>query len=122
MLTLKQITEQTDCVIAGLQKKHFNDAATVVAKVLDLDKQRKANQQLKDAAQAEMNRLSKQIGQLFQQGKQAKANAAKAQTGELKAQIAQYETAMQGFETEMTNILLTIPNIPVRHCSRRNGC
>ncbi len=112
MLTLKQITEQTDCVIAGLQKKHFNDAATVVAKVLDLDKQRKANQQLKDAAQAEMNRLSKQIGQLFQQGKQAKANAAKAQTGELKAQIAQYETAMQGFETEMTNILLTIPNIP----------
>lgn len=112
MLTLKQITEQTDRVIAGLQKKHFNDAAAVVAKVLDLDKQRKANQQLKDAAQAEMNRLSKQIGQLFQQGKQAEANAAKAQTGELKAQIAQYETTMQGFETEMTNILLTIPNIP----------
>lgn len=112
MLTLKQITENTDKVIAGLKKKHFANAETVIAQVIELDKTRKAAQQLRDAAQAEMNTLSKEIGKLFQQGKQQEAAAAKAQTVELKETVARHEAEMNEAETTLTNLLLTIPNVP----------
>lgn len=112
MLTLRQISENTDKVIAGLHKKHFSNAETIIAQVIDLDKTRKAAQQLRDAAQAEMNVLSKEIGKLFQQGKQEEAAAAKAKTGELKETVARHETEMTEAETALTNLLLTIPNVP----------
>ncbi|MCM1035337.1 MAG: serine--tRNA ligase [Paludibacter sp.] len=112
MLTLKQITENTDKVIAGLKKKHFANAETVIAQVIELDKTRKAAQQLRDAAQAEMNTLSKEIGKLFQQGKQQEAAAAKAQTVELKETVARHEAEMNEAETTLTNLLFTIPNVP----------
>ena len=69
MLTLKQIYEDKDKVIAGLQKKHFAGAAEAVEQVLALDAQRKAAQQKKDNASAEMNKISKSIGALMAQGK-----------------------------------------------------
>ena len=69
MLTLKQIYEDKAGVIAGLQKKHFAGAEEAIEKVLELDAQRKAAQQKKDTASAEMNRLSKQIGALMGQDK-----------------------------------------------------
>ena len=40
MLTIKQITEDTDKVIRGLEKKHFANAKETIAKVLELNDQR----------------------------------------------------------------------------------
>ena len=77
MLTLKYITEHTDEVIKGLAKKHF-DGTALVAQAAELDNLRKNTQTQLDNASAEMNNLSKAIGQLFQQGKQAEAEAAKS--------------------------------------------
>ena len=68
MLTLKQIYDNKALVVAGLEKKHFQGAAEAIDRVIELDSQRKSAQQLKDAAQAEMNRISKEIGMLFKQG------------------------------------------------------
>ena len=36
MLTIKQITENTDAVLRGLEKKHFKNAKETIAQVLDL--------------------------------------------------------------------------------------
>ncbi len=112
MLTLKQITENKTAIIAGLEKKCFANAAETIDQVIALNENRKAIQQTKDAAQAEMNRLSKEIGMLFKQGKQEEAAAAKAKTGELKENIAQYEAQMAEAEQALTTLLLTIPNVP----------
>ena len=68
MLTLKQIYEGKDAVIAGLEKKHFNNAHEVIESVIAIDQERKAAQQKKDAASAEMNVISKNIGRLMAQG------------------------------------------------------
>ena len=47
MLTIKQITENTDAVIRGLEKKRFKDAKEMIEKVLELDsKRRNAQNQL----------------------------------------------------------------------------
>ena len=41
MLTLKLITEETERVIRGLEKKHFKGAKEAIDKVLAVDKQRR---------------------------------------------------------------------------------
>ena len=47
MLTIKLITENTDAVIRGLEKKHFKGAKESIDKVLELnDKRRIAQNQL----------------------------------------------------------------------------
>ena len=112
MLTLKQIYDDKARVVAGLEKKHFAGAAEAIDEVLRLDGERKSAQQFKDAAAAEMNKISKSIGALMAQGKRDEAEAAKAQTGALKAQIAEYDTKMAAAEEAQTKLLLTIPNVP----------
>lgn len=112
MLTLKQIYDDKARIVAGLEKKHFAGAAEAIDEVLRLDGERKAAQQQKDAAAAEMNKISKSIGALMAQGKRGEAEEAKAQTGALKAQIAEYDAKMAEAEEAQTKLLLTIPNVP----------
>ena len=95
MLTLKQIYDNKEAIIAGLEKKHFEGAAAAIEQVIALDSDRKAAQQKKDNASAEMNRLSKQIGGLMKEGKREEAEAAKAATAALKENIREYEEAIQ---------------------------
>ena len=112
MLTLKQIYDSPEKIVAGLQKKHFADAEAVISRVMAIDAERKAAQQQKDAASAEMNKISKSIGALMAQGKKDEANAAKAQTSDLKLKIQNYELKMAEAEEALTKLLLTIPNVP----------
>ena len=112
MLTLKQIYDDQQAIVAGLEKKHFNGAHEIIESVIAIDQTRKAAQQKKDAASAEMNQISKSIGQLMAQGKRDEANAAKAKTGELKENIKAFETEMAEAENQLTQLLLTIPNVP----------
>ena len=44
MLTLKLITEETERVISGLEKKHFADARKAIEEVIAVDKSRRAAQ------------------------------------------------------------------------------
>ena len=112
MLTLKQIYDNKAAIIAGLEKKHFANAAETIEQVIALDTERKAAQQKKDAASAEMNKISKSIGALMAQGKRDEAEAAKAQTGALKQAIPGFEQEMAKAEEALTSLLLTIPNVP----------
>ncbi len=121
MLTLKQIYDDKEKVIAGLEKKHFTAAREAIEQVLTLDAERKAAQQKKDTASAEMNKISKSIGMLMGQGKKAEAEAAKAQTGALKQNIATYEEQMAAAEQAQHDLLLTIPNVPYDIVPEGNG-
>ena len=84
MLTIKQITENTDAVLRGLEKKHFKNAKETIAQVLDFNDKRKANQTILDKNLAEVNSLSKSIGQLMKEGKKEDAETAKARVAEIK--------------------------------------
>lgn len=55
MLTLKMITEETDRVIRGLEKKHFKDAKETIAKVIELNDKRRSTQNQLDNNLAEVN-------------------------------------------------------------------
>ena len=112
MLTLKLISEETERVVKGLEKKHFEGAREAIEKVLELDKQRRDAQQKLDANKQQQNQLSKQIGVLMQSGKRDEAGDIKKQVAELKAQDKVLETQMDEAKKAVTELLLTIPNIP----------
>ena len=57
MLTLKLISEETERVIKGLEKKHFNGAREAIDKVLEYDKIRRDAQQKSDATKQQANQL-----------------------------------------------------------------
>ena len=84
MLTIKQITEDTDKVIRGLEKKHFANAKEAIAKVLECNDRRRNAQNQLDRNLAEVNSLSKSIGMLMKEGKKEEAEAAKNKVAEFK--------------------------------------
>ena len=112
MLTLKLITEETDRVIRGLEKKHFKNAKEAIDEVLAVDKRRREAQQQLDKNLAEAKKLAAQIGGLMKEGKKAEADAIKAQVSEMKDTNKQLEQTMNDSQDEMTRLLCQIPNIP----------
>ena len=112
MLTLKLITEETDRVIRGLEKKHFKGAKETIDEVLAVDKRRREAQQKLDANLSEAKKLAAQIGGLMKEGKRDEANAIKEDVSKLKEANKQLEDTMNEAQEEMTRLLCQIPNIP----------
>ena len=112
MLTLKLISEETERVIKGLEKKHFKGAREAVEKVLETDKRRREAQQKLDKNKQEANSMSKQIGMLMKDGKTEEAEEVKAKVAVYKENDKQLQTLMAEAEQELTALLCNIPNIP----------
>ena len=121
MLTLKMITEQTERVIAGLEKKHFKNAKETIAQVLELNEKRKSAQNQLDKNLAEVNQLSKSIGGLMKEGKKDEAEAAKKKVSDIKEGNKALQAEMDQAAEEMQNVLYTIPNIPYDEVPEGNG-
>ena len=112
MLTLKLITEETDRVIRGLEKKHFKGAKEAIDEVLAVDKRRREAQQKLDANLSEAKKMAAQIGGLMKEGKKAEAEAIKESVSKMKESNKQLEDTMNEAQEEMTRLLCQIPNIP----------
>ena len=112
MLTLKLISEETERVIKGLEKKHFKGAREAVEKVLEYDRLRRETQQKLDTNKQQQNQLSKQIGGLMKEGKKDEANKIKEEVALLKSSDKALQEIMEKAQKDMTEVLLTIPNIP----------
>ena len=112
MLTLKLISEETDRVIAGLEKKHFKNAKETIAQVLELNDNRRSTQNVLDKNLAEVNSISKSIGSLMKEGKKEEAEEAKKKVAEIKEACKNLQAEMDKAAEDMQNILYTIPNVP----------
>ena len=111
MLTLKLITEETERVIKGLEKKHFPDAKAAVEKAIAIDKKRREAQTKLDALLAESKKYAAQIGLLMKAGKKDEAEAAKAEVAKLKVEATQLEAAKTEAETKLPDDICTNPKI-----------
>ncbi|MBQ9645831.1 MAG: serine--tRNA ligase [Prevotella sp.] len=112
MLTLKLITEQTERVIRGLEKKHFKEAREAVGQVMAIDKQRREAQQQLDQNLSEAKKMAAQIGALMKQGQKAEADAVKERVAQMKETNKQLDEQMTQAQEELTRLLCQIPNIP----------
>lgn len=112
MLTLPFIRANQAATIAGLQKKHFANAEDIVATLIVQDDQRKALLQQAEAALEKSNAAAKEIGALMQSGQKELAEGKRAETAALKASIKEMEEAAKAAEKELTDLLVTLPNLP----------
>ena len=110
MLTLKLINEETERVIKGLEKKHFNSAREAIDNVIAIDKKRRETQQKLDKNKQEANLMSKQIGALMKEGNKDAAEQGKEQVAKLKIDDKQLQADMDKAEQELTELLCSIPN------------
>lgn len=112
MLTLKLISEETERVIKGLEKKHFEGAKQAVYDVLALDKMRRETQQKLDAHLHEGKKKAAQIGALMKEGKKDEANAIKESVAALKEESKLLDHELNDIQQKLTVLLCSIPNIP----------
>ena len=112
MLTIKQINEDKEAVIRGLEKKKFTEAREAIDAVLAADGKRKSAQTELAAVLAEQKTLAMNIGAFMKAGQKEEAETAKARVAELTTRSAELEELKKAAEEERTQLLYTIPNVP----------
>ena len=113
MLELKRIREQKEQVLEGLRVRNYTDAQLkVIDDILEWDEKRRLAKTALDNLLAESNRISKEVGQLMQQGKREEAESVKSRVGKLKADSKEQEVLLSEAEQQIDELLLTVPNIP----------
>jgi seryl-tRNA synthetase len=107
MLDLKKIEQEFVTVKSNLSSRNFD--TSILDEILELNKKRKNLTTLSETKKAEINKLSKEIGEI----KKNKGDAT-----ELMAKVASYKAEMEKEASELnevqntqTNLLLTIPNL-----------
>ena len=111
MLSLNFIREHTQEVIDRLAIKNFN-GGEAIARIVELDNQRRETQKKLDDIQAQSNSLAREIGLLFQSGKAAEATRLKEKTGELKALGKDFELLLEAIKKDLDDLLVRVPNLP----------
>ena len=105
MLTIKQITDNTEAVVRGLEKKHFKNAKEAIEQVLALNNKRRSTQAVLDNNLSEVNSLSKSIGALMKEGKKAEAEEAKGRVAQLKEANKELQATMDKAAEELQALL-----------------
>jgi seryl-tRNA synthetase len=111
MLQVGFIRDNKEMVIRQLEKRSFK-AEVLITTLLNADNERKKTQQDLDLQLAELNQLSKEIGQLFKTGNKVKAEELKTRTTSLKDSSHLLKEKYQGLEKQLRDILYQIPNVP----------
>ena len=111
MLQIGFIKANKEIVIEGLKKRNINDFA-ILDEAIQFDEERKNTQTELNALQAESNKISKEIGMLFKQGKRDEAEALKAKVSAGKERTKELEHEMNALEEKIENLLLQVPNVP----------
>jgi len=111
MLTINLIRERKEFIIERLKVKNFK-AEDIIEKILALDSSRREIQSKTDSMQAEMNLISKEIGNLMKSGKKEEAEAAKVKTYTLKEDIKSLSNKLIPIETDLKNEIIRLPNLP----------
>ena len=112
MLQVHYIKENKEAVLAGLAKRSFKNAESVIDAVITSDEDRKLTQASLDNVLAESNKLSKEIGMLFKSGEVQKATILKEKTAALKEESKQLAEKLTSINISLQDLLYSIPNIP----------
>jgi len=111
MLELSFIREHREEAEQRLAKRNI-DVKTLLDRAAELDELRRRTQMDLDARLAELNELSRSIGELMKSGNKAEAETARARTTDLKAAAAVLKEQLEATEKSLQDHLCTIPNAP----------
>ncbi|MEZ2413997.1 serine--tRNA ligase [Muriicola sp. E247] len=111
MLVLQAIRENKEQLITALKKRNL-DAEPLLNEVSELDEKRRAIQTQMDSTLAQLNSLSKEIGNLFKAGKAQEANVLKEQTIQIKEDSKKLSEELNEVVSALDQALFLIPNVP----------
>jgi len=98
-----------DRVRQGAKKKKVD---APIDRALELISERNSLLAVLEAKKADLNRISKSIGELIAQGKKQEAEDAKLESRSLKENIPELEQKERDLEAELSAAELAIPNLP----------
>lgn len=111
MLTLQVIKENPEFVITRLAVKGF-DGKDIIAKILEIDAERRRLQTFCDNEASRLKKLSASVGALMKEGKREEAESVKAEVAKIKADTKGAQDSLAENEKALTDLLLTVPNLP----------
>ena len=111
MIPLVFLRENPDFVIERLGIKNFQ-ASEYVNVIINYDKSRRSLQKQLDDNFAEQNKIAKEIGILFKEGKKEEAQLLKDRTAVLKVEAKTIEENLSSNENAINEILVLLPNLP----------
>lgn len=111
MLTLNTIKENPEFVIERLAVKGF-DGRKVIEEIIAIDATRRKLQVECDTDASTLKSLANSIGSLMKQCKKEEAEKVKAEVADLKAKSKTMQDRLAEAEKAMTDLLLTVPNLP----------
>ncbi len=111
MIDIKLIRENPELVRENIKKKFQDEKLVLVDEVAKLDKEFRDAKTRADALRGDRNRISKEIGKLFGQGKREEAEAAKQKVKDLETDLQNLEVKETELEGEIRQRMMLIPNI-----------
>ncbi len=113
MLDIRQLREDPEGIKTRLQARG-GEAWVLIDEILSCDERRRADETEKQQLQSDRNRISKEIGALRKEGKDASAIEGTVRTiGERIKAIGEEADAAEARQTEL---LLQVPNLPHAEC------
>lgn len=113
MLEIQRIRSDKSAVKEGLKIRNYSrDKLKMVDMVIEVDEIRRNTQTNLDALLAEVNKASKEIGNLYRNGEKDKGDSLKDKVALLKDDIKNLEGELNDAESNMEEILLSLPNVP----------
>ena len=111
MLQVDFIKDNFSKVIDSLKKRN-KDYSSDLKKIIDFNESRKKQQTKLDSLLSEVNNLSKQIGELFKNGKVDEANELKKEVEKIKPEIKLLQELLNSNNRDLQELLCSIPNVP----------
>lgn len=111
MIQIAYIRDHAEEVIQRLAKRGL-DARQAVGNVLQADEKRRKTQTTLDSLLADSNAWSKEIGELFKQGKKDEAEVLRKKSTDAKDEIRNLEATLSEAESALTSLLVQLPNMP----------
>ena len=111
MLQVDFIKDNFSKVIDSLKKRN-KDYSSDLKKIIDFNESRKKQQTNLDTLLSKVNSLSKQIGELFKNGKVDEANELKKEVEKIKPEIKLLQELLNSNNKDLQELLCSIPNVP----------
>ena len=111
MLQVDFIKDNFSKVIDSLKKRN-KDFSSDLKKIIDFNESRKKQQTNLDTLLSKVNTLSKQIGELFKNGKVDEANELKKEVEKIKPEIKLLQELLNSNNKDLQELLCSIPNVP----------
>jgi seryl-tRNA synthetase len=111
MLEIQRLRSDKEGVLIGLAKRNIDPTKTI-NDILEMDGLWRENKTQLENISAELNQLSRKIGDCFKNNNHEEALLLKNETQELKAKEAVLKAHVDELDSKITTLLYSLPNVP----------